>query len=193
MIPKNPDSPTPPMELKRSSSHNSKQPWFKRTQDFFGWKKNIKISNDSNRPIVFIIEYGKTETTVNTKGVLGASCGNGEAHYEKETESLYLPPDPVVLVVGAKETKKVEVFERDLFVTITSKDVFGNEFTHAKNVLMRSNQDWNFKEKHLKDYVWKQTDGYYIWEKEKTACRLCAFLQWIGKSSKFTQTQDNVS
>jgi len=47
----------------------------------------ITISNDSNRQIVVIIEYRKTETTVNTKGVLGASYDFVEAHYEKEKES----------------------------------------------------------------------------------------------------------
>jgi len=175
------------MELKRSSSHNIKQPFHKRVQDFSGWKKRIKIINDSNRQIVVIIEYRKTETIVNTKG--GISAGNDlvKAHYEKETESLLLPPNPVRLVARAKETVKENVSENDFFVTITSEDESGNKYIHTENALMRSNEDWHFKQEHLEVYV--RAENY----KDETACRLCAFLQWLCSSSKFTQTQDNVS
>jgi len=148
-------------------------------QDFFGWKKSIKISNDSKRQIVFILEYGKSETTEKTKS--GISAGNDlvKAHYEKEKEkSLCRPTKRTVLVVGAKETVKENVSENvsenDFFVTIISEDESGKKCIRTENTLMQSNEDWHFKEEHLEVYV---RDGNYKCDKDETECWLCVFLQ----------------
>jgi len=135
-------------DYKRSPSHNFNQPFWKRLLNGPLSKRVITIRNDSERKIVFIIAYEEKDVVINYNWSIRSFWFNTSGCRKTNTGSR----KESAIAVGHKK-RKVQVSENEFKVTITSKDEYGTTFVHVENGVMRSHENWYFKQEHIERFV----------------------------------------